>query len=431
MKFRILCFTVFYWTSSNLLGQNNLLKNFSFETAPFFEFKKAAIVFTFDDGSLSQFNIGAKILEQFNFKGTFFITTDLIGEQDWKRLEKMIIFGHEIGSHTISHPNLCNISLIEAQNEILGSKLIIESNLSNYKCSSFSYPYGLYNSNILKYVEEIYDCARTVKEGYNNSENLKSFCLFSTYFFSSSSNIETANKWVNGVLHSNRILIESFHGFDGNGHQPISSILFRKHLQFIKSKESLLWITTLSNLSKYLKERQNLSIEVLDSSKFSYCFRFNDNLNDTVFNQSLTFKMKIPNSWKDVHVIQNSHNIKFQVQVDQNGNQYIIFDAIPNNSILTILSQTPSYLEQEQCESCNLLLYPNPFNNEISVLWNPLYLGDFSIIDLNGKIVEKGVLKFGKQTILTDSLKKGSYLFFITLKTENGNICQIKRVVKE
>jgi peptidoglycan/xylan/chitin deacetylase (PgdA/CDA1 family) len=65
---------------------------------------KAAVSFTYDDGRESQLDIAALDLEEFGFRGTFFITPKLYHVEqraaDWKRLA---LNNHEIGNHSMTH----------------------------------------------------------------------------------------------------------------------------------------------------------------------------------------------------------------------------------------------------------------------------------------------------------------------------------------
>jgi peptidoglycan/xylan/chitin deacetylase (PgdA/CDA1 family) len=66
-----------------------------------------AVVFTFDDGGVSAHDHTAPILEARGWRGIFFITTDWIGRPGFlapSQLRALRDGGHEIGSHSCSHP---------------------------------------------------------------------------------------------------------------------------------------------------------------------------------------------------------------------------------------------------------------------------------------------------------------------------------------
>lgn len=403
---------------------------FQLELALFYHFKSGVVTFTFDDATSTQFSIGAEYLNLNNFKGTFFISINFIGEEVWIPLNELVKKGHEIGSHTLSHPKLTDITLEEVKTEIEQSKEIIEANIKNYKCFSFAYPHGRFNDDVKKIVSLHYEAARIVDPGLCSDTNNDYFAL-KTFFFNSKTKLKVANRWVNTAIHNNKWLIESYHSFDGEGYQPISSDLFRKHLAYIKSKEDVLWVATFRDVVKYLKEKQNATVNLIDSTTSSYQFLLNDNLPDSIYDHPLTLKVKVPKSWKEIQVTQSEHIASSQIQTDPLGNQFVVFDAVPDRGVIKISSQIPYNADLEKCENCDVVIYPVPFTNSIRVLWNPDYKGNFLLVDLNGKTIMNGELQSGIQQINTEFLKKGPYLVHIDLFTEKGEIHLIKKIVKE
>jgi len=115
----------------------------------------------FDDGGASAVR-AAGILEEFGFRGHFFIITDRIGENsfvtedDIKRLSDA---GHSVGSHTTSHPDLVPLSADEREKEFRNSKNRIEDLIG--ECSSISIPMGSYTPQVLDEAEDVYDTVFT------------------------------------------------------------------------------------------------------------------------------------------------------------------------------------------------------------------------------------------------------------------------------
>ena len=67
--------------------------------------KKAAVVFTYDDGLDCHLDVAVPQLDEFGFKGTFYCTGNshsLFNRLDeWRRIAEN---GHELGNHTLFHP---------------------------------------------------------------------------------------------------------------------------------------------------------------------------------------------------------------------------------------------------------------------------------------------------------------------------------------
>lgn len=75
--------------------------------------------------------------------------------------------GHEVGSHTLTHPHLTTLPAADAVKEILDSKTdLISKGIS--PANTFIYPYGDYNADVVQMVKNAgYIGARSVDEGYN------------------------------------------------------------------------------------------------------------------------------------------------------------------------------------------------------------------------------------------------------------------------
>ncbi|HVG38265.1 MAG TPA: polysaccharide deacetylase family protein [Pyrinomonadaceae bacterium] len=65
------------------------------------------LLITFDDGGLSAYTHIADMLEEHNWRGHFFVTTDYIGAPSFlnrEQIRELDARGHIIGSHSCSHP---------------------------------------------------------------------------------------------------------------------------------------------------------------------------------------------------------------------------------------------------------------------------------------------------------------------------------------
>lgn len=105
-----------------------------------------AVALTFDDGYADAATAAFPVLQRYGFTATFYIVTDFVGQpgyMTWEQINMLRAYGMEIGSHTISHPDLTARSLEVAAQEIVTSKSIIEKNIG-VPIKSFCYPLGRY-----------------------------------------------------------------------------------------------------------------------------------------------------------------------------------------------------------------------------------------------------------------------------------------------
>jgi peptidoglycan/xylan/chitin deacetylase (PgdA/CDA1 family) len=82
---------------------------------------------TFDDGFISQYQNALPILQAAGYKAGFYIITSYPGSirpgyMNWDQIRTLAGAGHEIGSHTRTHPRLTTLSPSQLQSEIAGSK---------------------------------------------------------------------------------------------------------------------------------------------------------------------------------------------------------------------------------------------------------------------------------------------------------------------
>jgi len=124
-------------------------------------------VLTFDDGFMSVFDTALPILAQYDFSATcFFVADRIAGHNDWDKPQahraplmgkaeicQFAASGHEVGSHTLTHPHLTRLNPEQAKYEIALSRHRLEE-LVGRPITSFAYPYGDQNAALRLLVRE-------------------------------------------------------------------------------------------------------------------------------------------------------------------------------------------------------------------------------------------------------------------------------------
>ena len=107
---------------------------------------------TFDDGHISNHDVAAPLLAEYEFTAHFFITTGWTqtrpGYMGWTELQALHRAGHTIGSHGLSHSLLTRLNDTELQRELLQPRLMLEDKLG-ISVNTMSLPGGRQNSRIL------------------------------------------------------------------------------------------------------------------------------------------------------------------------------------------------------------------------------------------------------------------------------------------
>lgn len=131
------------------------------------------IILTFDDGYDDNYQ-AYKLLKKNGMLGTFYIISNYIdraGHLTLEQVTEMSESGMEIGSHTMNHPDLSNISEEKLSSEIIESKARLEE-IVKKPVESFCYPAGKYNLDVVKMVENAgYKTATTTKTGIASTKD--------------------------------------------------------------------------------------------------------------------------------------------------------------------------------------------------------------------------------------------------------------------
>ncbi|MDB6019883.1 MAG: Polysaccharide deacetylase [Pedosphaera sp.] len=142
------------------------------------------ITLTFDDGFANVLRHGLEPLARNGFRAIEFLVADRIGRaNEWEvkegevreplmnnaQIKEWLAAGHEIGSHTLTHPFLTRISRAEAREEIFSSKRKLEDRFG-VPIRHFCHPYGDWNPAVRDLVKEAgYATACTTEFGVNTA----------------------------------------------------------------------------------------------------------------------------------------------------------------------------------------------------------------------------------------------------------------------
>jgi peptidoglycan/xylan/chitin deacetylase (PgdA/CDA1 family) len=109
------------------------------------------VVITFDDGYRDFLKNAFPILNRYGFSATVFLPTAFIGERTvrfkglecltWDEVSDLHSAGIQFGSHTVTHPQLHDVTDGELETELRDSKKTIEERLGT-RVTSFAYPYA-------------------------------------------------------------------------------------------------------------------------------------------------------------------------------------------------------------------------------------------------------------------------------------------------
>lgn len=127
------------------------------------------VVVTFDDGTRDFARHAWSSLKRHGLSATLFVVSGEVGGTnrwdqalgepvrellDWDELRSMQREGLEIGSHTVSHPDLQSLDKHRATRELQDSKSVLEEKLQQ-PIDFLAYPFGRFKDETMKIAEEV------------------------------------------------------------------------------------------------------------------------------------------------------------------------------------------------------------------------------------------------------------------------------------
>jgi len=140
------------------------------------EINRPYITFTFDDGLKSCVR-AVRVMREFKAKACFFVCPPIIGEtdpeairrfchegmrepvhefMDWDDLQWLINEGHEVGSHTMTHPDMATLDARECVEELRQSWELLGKRLGAVK--HFAWPFGRFAEFSAEAARAVFDC---------------------------------------------------------------------------------------------------------------------------------------------------------------------------------------------------------------------------------------------------------------------------------
>jgi peptidoglycan/xylan/chitin deacetylase (PgdA/CDA1 family) len=199
------------------------------------------ISFTFDDGSISQYQYALPKLGSAGMKGTFYIVSRRLKDHNYSgymskdQVRYVYRKGHEIGAHTRTHAHLTALSPAQARAEIQGSRQdLIEMNVG--PVNSFAYPFGEYNTSIIQMVKDAgFTSARSTITRYADKNSV--IHELPRHSVEVNTSIEQMKQWVDTAAANKEWLILAIHLINNSGERySVRPEVFNQLVDYIKEK---------------------------------------------------------------------------------------------------------------------------------------------------------------------------------------------------
>ena len=366
-------------------------------------FKKSAFTISFDDNYRFQVTKATPLLNQHNYKATYFIVTNRVGAgwaPGWDTLNMLASQGHEIGSHSKNHSDFViltrdTIYTDSMNREFRDSRDTINARIPSQRCETFAWPFGSVNVPAINVSKNYYMACRGSVNDFEGADPENFYNIFSQHIYSDTP-LETVNGYIDTILLREGWLVERWHGFrvnhDTNGYEPVPIGEFEDHLNHVAQNEDDLWISPLGPVIKYMRERDSSKFYFVDSTGYKVRFSLVNNLPDTLFhyNTPLSLRLKIYGKMAKVYMItQGSNILSFNIAFE-NGASYLYFDAVPNDSLIVLHLPDPLNIANNVMLKDGILNYPNPFTGTTRVVFDIPESGyaEISISDQAGRALK-------------------------------------------
>jgi peptidoglycan/xylan/chitin deacetylase (PgdA/CDA1 family) len=199
--------------------------------------RQPLVSFVIDDGGIEDLTHYKPLFDEFGYKFTMAIITGYVGGLDhaghqtmtWGQIRQLYNEGHTVASHTVTHRNLTQITLAEAELEIRNSR--DELLKRGFEVRHLMYPYGATNDDVQALAVKYYLSAATTQSTYaipgNRKDRVPRYSIGAREMSQMKGFVDTAKaggKW----------LIFYTHGYEAT---PEHIVRLRELLQYITDAE--------------------------------------------------------------------------------------------------------------------------------------------------------------------------------------------------
>lgn len=298
-----------------------------YELATWNGFRSAAVSYTFDDNCTNQLAIAIPAMNTYGFKGTLFTVTNW--NPNWQGLKSAASNGHEVASHSVSHPTMSTLSSSQQTTEIVGSANAISSNVG-ITPRTLAWPNCSVGS--ISIAQQSYIAGRGCS-GQVESSTPSNIMNVSSLICGSAGNVKTNSDFqsrANAAASTEGWAVFLIHGMDNDGgYSPLSSTEFKNSLSFFNVNGAKFWVASFGSVIRYIAERDAVTLTPLTSNATNVTLRLSDNLNNSIYNVPITIRRPLPTGWTNASVTQNGVSVYSSI-VSINAKPYIMFNGVPD-----------------------------------------------------------------------------------------------------
>jgi Polysaccharide deacetylase len=314
-----------------------------YEVGTWSGFRPAAISYTFDDDLPNQYSVAVPMFNAKGFKLTLFTVTTWVPGGSWAPVKTAAAYGHEIASHTVTHPSLPTLTSAQQTNELKNSQSAINANVTNQQCLTLAYPNCVEGNDAI--TATFYIAARGCS-GALVPATPANFMNISSFVCGSQGTVQTPldfNNKAEAAASAKAWCVYLIHAIDGDsGYSPLSSATLQASVNYIATNQNKFWVETFGNVVRYIRERNAVSVAEISNSGDIITLSVTNGLDNAIYHYPLTLRRPLPPGWPSAIVSQNNQPLAPQF-VTINSTNFVMFDVVPNtgNVVLTKTALPP------------------------------------------------------------------------------------------
>lgn len=284
-------------------------------------------------------------------QGTMKDTNDVVFHNNvedttsWEQYKSYAAQGHEIASHTVTHPRLAVLDEVNMRYELEQSKADLLKFIGPESIFTAEGPYGTENERVMEYAHKVYPALRNRMpeewlEEINRGSKMTPGQSNKEYVQwqrgpISRIDISQMKAWVDTVMkHENNWLVLVFHGVENLGWEPKTRPELVEYFSYMKANEQDLWIATFRDVTKYLRERKATQV-TSEVTKDAITVTLASDLDTAVYAVPLTLKTYIPGDWTSAKLSQSEETDELEIEKDEKGS-FVIYEAKPSSGQVVI-----------------------------------------------------------------------------------------------
>jgi peptidoglycan/xylan/chitin deacetylase (PgdA/CDA1 family) len=257
----------------------------------------------------------------------------------WDDIRGHVAAGHEIGSHTITHPRLDALDEANIRYELEQSRVEIREQLGERHTFSAEAPFGIEDERVMEIAYGIYPVLRNRMphawlDELNRASQRDPLASTRAYVqwqrgILTRTTTAQMQSWIDTTRTSGRTwLVIVIHGVEGIGWESVTREHLATFFDALAASQTHLWVATFQDVTKYLRERMNAAV-TSSESEGTIRVELTHALDRLIYDLPLTLRTRVPDTWARVRVAQGTSVVTMPVTRGADGS-IVTYQAAPN-----------------------------------------------------------------------------------------------------